>query len=164
MKFIDYNSTEKAIINNTFKSIPYMDMWISSIVEGYIYEKVDKTGGNGYREECMLRYGKLEGKGKQWWENGQLRIQEYYKDGKLEGEHKEWWKNGQICQQEYYKEGKREGEAKDWYSNGQISIQCYYKEGLLEGEYKEWNKNGQLLLQCYYKEGKPQGSVKFRLF
>ncbi len=41
MKFIDYNSPEKAIINDHFKTIPYMDMWICSIVEGYIYEKVD---------------------------------------------------------------------------------------------------------------------------
>jgi hypothetical protein len=41
MKFIDYNSPEKAIINTTFKSIPYMDMWISSIVEGYIYGKAE---------------------------------------------------------------------------------------------------------------------------
>ena len=74
MKFIDHNSPEKAVINNTFNSLSYMDMWISSIVEGYIYEKVDKVDKNGIREEYMLRYGKLAGKGKQWWENGQLRI------------------------------------------------------------------------------------------
>jgi hypothetical protein len=55
MKFIDYNSPEKAIINTTFKTIPYMDMWISSIVEGEY---------------------------KEWLSKGILSIHCYYKNGK----------------------------------------------------------------------------------
>ncbi len=42
-KFIDYKSPEKGIIKEKFTTIPYMDVWISSIVEGYIYEKVTKV-------------------------------------------------------------------------------------------------------------------------
>lgn len=61
MKFIDYNSPEKAILKNVFKSISDMDMWICNIIEGYIYEKVDKKNKQGYREEYVLRYGKKEG-------------------------------------------------------------------------------------------------------
>ena len=105
MKFTDHKSPEKAVINNTFNSLPYMDMWISSIVEGYIYEKVDKVDKNGIREEYMLRYGKLEGKGKQWWGNGQLRIQEYYKEGKLEGEYKWWNREGKLVEYKMFREG-----------------------------------------------------------
>ncbi len=135
MKFTDYNSPEKAIINDTFKIIPYMDMWISSIVEGYIYEKVDKVDDKGNREEYTERYGKKEGEYKVWYENGQLWAQEYYKEGKMEGEFKVWWCNGQLWAQEYYKEGKLEGEHKRWGMNGELYIKSYYKEGEEVHEY-----------------------------
>ncbi len=36
----DYKSPEKDIIKEKFNTIPYMDNWISNIVEGYIYENV----------------------------------------------------------------------------------------------------------------------------
>ena len=109
MKFTDHKSPEKAIINDTFKTIPYMDMWISSIIEGYIYEKVDKVDKYENREEYTERYGKKEGEYKMWWDkNGQLAIQCYYKEGKLEGEYKQRDINGQLWFQEYYKDGKLE--------------------------------------------------------
>ena len=135
MKFIDYNSPEKSIINNTFNSLSYMDMWISSIVEGYIYENVDKVDDKGNREEYTERYGKKEGEYKVWYENGQLWAQEYYKEGKMEGEFKVWWCNGQLWAQEYYKEGKLEGEHKRWGMNGELYIKSYYKEGEEVHEY-----------------------------
>ncbi len=126
MKFIDYNSPEKAIINETFISLPYMDMWISSIVEGYIYEKVDKIY-KGYREEYTERYGKKEGEYKEW---DREKDEHLYK---------------QLSRQCYYKEGKLDGEYKDWWDNGQLACQKYYKEGKLDGESKWWNREGYLL-------------------
>ena len=105
MKFIDYNSPEKAIINDTFKTIPYMDMWICSIVEGYIYGKVDKVDIFGNRQEYTERYGKKEGEYKAWWDNGNLWIEEYYIDGKEEGECKEWNYEGKLIVSNLYKDG-----------------------------------------------------------
>ena len=103
MKFININSPEKAIINNTFNSVSYIDMWISSIVEGY--EKVDKVNQFGRREEYTKRYGKKEGEYRMWYSNGQLAFQYYYKDGDLEGEYKLWYENGQLWNRMLYKGG-----------------------------------------------------------
>ena len=63
----DYNSLEKDIIKEKFNTIPYMDVWICSIIEGYIYEKVTKVDERGYREEYMERNGKPEGEYKKWF-------------------------------------------------------------------------------------------------
>jgi len=183
----DYKSPEKSLIINTFNSLSYMDMWISSIVEGYIYEKVNKIDEKGYREEYTERYdgekegeykkwksgengqlyiqkyykeGYLDGEFKVWYENGQLWFQKYYKEGEYHGEYKRWWSNGQLSCQEYYKEGKEEGEHKKWYPNGEIEGQLCYKEGKLDGESKQWYDNGQLAFQCYYKEGEKDGELK----
>ena len=184
MKFIDHNSPEKAIINNAFNSLSYMDMWISSIVEGYIYEKVDKITYNGGREEYVERYGNIEGEAKNWHRNGQLWIQKYYKDGKEEGEYKVWYcedekvssepsdsrEERQLHIQCYYKDGIKEGECKCWYPNGQLMSQKYFKEGKIDGEYKEWYQGengqsiGQLKIQSYFREGKEEGEYKYYWF
>ncbi len=161
MKFTHYNSLEKGIIKEKFNTIPYMDVWISSIVEGYIYENIIKVDKYGYREEYIERYRKKEGEYKKWHPNGQLNAQGYYKEGKEEGEFKEWYYTGQLSSQKYYKKGKFEGEYKSWWwTNGQSCVQCYYKEGVIEGEYKSWYSNGQLWVQWYYKEGKKEGESK----
>ncbi len=151
MKFIDCFSPEKDIIKEKFNTIPYMDIWISGIIEGYIYEKVKKVDRYGCKEEYIERYGKMEGEYKEWYPEGQLHCQRYYKDGKREGECKWWWDNGQLRSQEYYKGGKFDGEWKRWYANGQLWVQLYYKEGKLNGEYKWWNENGQLEYEEYHK-------------
>ncbi len=160
MKFTDHFSPEKDIIKEKFNTIPYMDVWISSIIEGYIYENISKVDKKGYKEEYIEIYRKKEGEYKMWHPNGKIKRQGYYKEGKLEGEFKCWWDNGQLHIQGYYKEGKLEGECKNWLENGQILEQLYYKEGKLEEEYKNWRDNGQLWIQCYYKGGKVDGECK----
>ncbi len=152
MKFIDHNSPEKTLLKDAFNSLPYIDMWISSIVEGYIYENVLGIDKYGYREEYIERYRKKEGEYKKWWyDKKQLWVQCYYKRGELEGKYKVWLDNGQIRIQCYYKEGKLEGEYKSWHRNRQISFQEYYKEGKREGEGKWWNEQGELIVRKIYK-------------
>ena len=129
MKFTDHNSPEKAIINNNFKTIPYMDMCISSIVEGYIYGKVDKITKYGGREKYTTRYRKKEGEYKHWLKNGQITTHCYYKEGKLNGECKWWWDNGQLCREKYYKDGKKEGEYQEWDIKGNFIEHRIYKDG-----------------------------------
>ena len=160
MIFTDYFSPEKDIIKEKFTSIPYMDVWVSSIVEGYIYENVTKVNKYGDKEEYTNRYGKKDGEYKMWYrgkdglrDNLQLWIHQYYKEGELEGEYKWWYPNGQLSEQCFYKKGKFEGEYKSWHEHGKLQCQCYYKEGKCKGEYNSWYENGQLEYQAYYKEG-----------
>ena len=83
----DYKSPEKEIIKEKFNTIPYMDVWVSNVIEGYIYEKVSSTD-TGIREEYTERYRKIEGEYKSWYPNGQLYAQCYYKEGKEEEDRK----------------------------------------------------------------------------
>ena len=126
----DYKSPEKDIIKEKFNNIPYMDMWICSIIEGYIYEKVSKVNEySGSKEEYTDRYGKKEGEYKMWHPNGQLFRQSYYKEGKYEGEFKWWWNNGQLRYQYSYKEGKLDGEAKEWNEQSDLIVYKIYTGG-----------------------------------
>jgi antitoxin component YwqK of YwqJK toxin-antitoxin module len=137
-KFIDYFSPEKGIIKEKFNTIPYMDIWISSIVEGYIYEKVSKVNEySGTKEEYIERYGKKEGEYKMWHPNGKIKRQGYYKDDKLEGEYKRWYDNGQLGGQSYYKEGKKEGETKSWDKCGNLTEHKLYTGDVIKDFLKD---------------------------
>ena len=50
-----------------------------------------------------------------------------YQENKKE-EYKEWYDNGQLRMQLYYIDGKKNEEYKEWYDNGQLHIQLYYKD------------------------------------
>ena len=91
MKFTDYNSPEKAIINDHFKSIPYMDMWISSIVEGYIYGNfnvayINEVEEASFTEKYTLRYGEKHGEYKRLYLDGKIKEEGSYYRGKEDGE------------------------------------------------------------------------------
>ncbi len=73
--------------------------------------------------------------------------------GKLNGEYKEWWNDGQIRIQTNYVNGIRNGEYKSWWPNGHIYIQCTYIKGEFHGEYKTWYRDGELLEDKVYIEG-----------
>lgn len=91
------------------------------------------------------------------YENGQLRIQEFYQVGKLEGERKSWYTNGQLRTQEFYHNGKREGFWKAWYENGQLKEYKFFRENKSEGEYKSWYNSGFPRVRKFYRRGKLQG-------
>jgi antitoxin component YwqK of YwqJK toxin-antitoxin module len=143
-KLIDYNSPEKAILNEVFIGIPFMDKWISSIIEEYIYSTVKEYYREGehkgdLKREYRTRFGIKDGKYKEWWfDNGQLRVQTTFLNNEIHGDYKCWYNNGQLYEHTKFVNGKRHGEYKEWHKNGQIKKQCIYVDGNIEGEYKEW--------------------------
>ena len=50
------------------------------------------------------------------WENGQLALEQNYKNGIKHGLDKEWYENGQLKHNQNWKDGKREGLHGDWNS------------------------------------------------
>ena len=61
-------------------------------------------------------------KKEEWFVNGQLMYQQFYKDGKPEGEWKGWWENGQPRYQIFCRDGNREGEQ-FWDMDGILEYQ-----------------------------------------
>ena len=61
-KFIDYNSPEKDILIEHFKTIPMMDKWIANIIEEYIYSTVREYYPDGsLKSEYRTKYGEKHG-------------------------------------------------------------------------------------------------------
>lgn len=54
---------------------------------------------------------------KEYYENRQLKRQDFYKNGKPEGESKRWYPNGQLFSRSFYLNGKLEGDVVSWYGD-----------------------------------------------
>jgi antitoxin component YwqK of YwqJK toxin-antitoxin module len=183
----DYKSLEKDIIKNAFNLLPYMDMWISSIIEGYIYdveefeyeededeeheeneEEDEENEGKDIKHFCLTRYGVCNGNYTKYIiiskedepEVRKVLEEGYYKDGKLDGEFKTWWDNNILKELRYYEGGKINGELKAWFKDGQMKVHFYIKDGKKEGEFKMWHENGELSSHQYFKDDKNEGEHK----
>lgn len=92
-----------------------------------------------------------------YYENGNLRIEENYKNAKLEGQVKEYYENGNIKSEKYYKESKLEGVVKEYFENNTLKSELLYKNNVLEGISKIYNEDGILIEESTYSSNKLNG-------
>lgn len=81
---------------------------------------------------------------------------EVYQTGNLE-ERKIWYNNGQIKRHEFYRDGKPEGEWKAWLYTGSLYSSKFYLNGKLDGKYKNSIHDGYALEEYHYRDGKLEG-------
>ena len=104
--------------------------------------------------------GKLDGLSKEYFENGQLKYIHNYKNGEYHGLLKGYYIDGKLKYEFNYKNDKKDGLCKDYFENGQLKFEGNYKEGKLDGLCKDYFENGQLKFEGNYKEGKFHGLCK----
>jgi antitoxin component YwqK of YwqJK toxin-antitoxin module len=123
---------------------------------------------------------KRNGKYEEFWDNGNLKSQKYFKDGNEDGKWTEWYENGQIqsCGEYSYmrryffrdKFGEHSGylpigtKIGTWlcsYENGNIaSSSCHNEMGQLDGLFTEWYKNGNIKSETEFQNGRHYGVTK----
>ena len=87
IKFENYNTPEFKVVKEVLSDYADMEVYLAHIVEEYLYTTV-----------------------REYWPNGQLKIEHRMKGYKKDGESKRWYEDGKLCRLCYYKEGKLEGE------------------------------------------------------
>jgi len=107
------------------------------------------------KNEFRFNEDKKEGLGREWWSNGELSLEGYYKNGKANGLMKWYSEKGHLAAIGQMVNDKREGEWKicDW----QDSTYCTYGRFRDEVEYGVWisyHGNGKTARQNTYEAGK----------
>ena len=92
-----------------------------------------------------------------YYENGQLRGKETYKDGVKNGLSEEYYEDGQLAAFLGYKDGERNGPTENYYETGQLMHKSYYKDGKDYGLMVSYFQNGQLMHKRAYKDGVKNG-------
>ena len=70
-----------------------------------------------------------------------------------EGRYEEWYANGQIKYDGYFKKGRRNGICSEWYPNGQKQAEERWKNGQLNGQTRYWRENGDLQYDLNFTHG-----------
>ena len=126
----------------------------------------------------QLSFAQVDGLSEEYFDNGQLKKQGYYKDKKFSGEWKEYHSNGQLAKVYSYTDGKLNKEKISCFDNGIISsetkkingayiVKDYYESGSLfyertlnNGFYKEYLENGAIAIESNYVDGELSGAWK----
>ena len=142
-KLIDYNSKEKDIIIECISNIPLMDTWIATLIENYMYLWCEEIKDDDVKCLYLTRFGEKHGEYKEWFEDGQIKVETTYKDDKMNGEYKQYFENGRVMKEEIYKDGRMIGEYKEYYRNGSL-----HKQGIADEWFKVYYTRGELLVDA----------------
>jgi len=92
-----------------------------------------------------------------YWDNGNLKLESHYigkkSKPKFDGRSTMWYESGNKKSENHYKNGIPEGWWTDWHESGEKSLEAYYKNGKSEGTRISWNASGKKKWVQYYKNG-----------
>ncbi len=113
---------------------------------------------NGRWQFCYtFKDGRLHGKGRLWYDKGQLHREDTFHKGILHGVTRTWFPDGQIQNLIHYTNGAFDGMRREWYLNGRLKLECSYHMNLLEGTATQWHPNGMIKERMVYSEGQCHG-------
>ena len=108
-----------------------------------------------YGEE-YYKNGRRQGPASAYYEDGQLKIESYYKDGMMISS-KEYYKNGTLRFEVNYEDARDDkkgdsevGIGKLYFSNGTLRYEWDVTKSKKVGFKKAYNQNGELVYEAYY--------------
>ena len=99
----------------------YGNCYLKTEYEHDIEYKKEKVNINILKFEGEYLNGKRNGKGKEYYDNGDLLFEGEYLNGKRNGKGKEYYYNGDLLFEGEYLNGKRNGKGKKNYYNGELN-------------------------------------------
>lgn len=94
--------------------------------------------------------GKFLAKEIRFFPNGEKDSEGEIKNDKKHGEWKQWYNNGQVWIEEQYSEGIKNGAFTVYYPNGEKNYAGKYDYGVPAGTWTFWNENGEILKETSY--------------
>ncbi|MBI3900696.1 MAG: hypothetical protein HY324_00935 [Chlamydiia bacterium] len=87
-----------------------------------------------------------------FYETGQIKTVEEYRNGKLHGEVFLFWPNGQLKRTSQFSDGYRNGEDRIWNEEGQLLDEGTYEKGIPIGIHRRWSCKGVLIEELFFLE------------
>ncbi len=94
---------------------------------------------------------------KEFFFDGAVREEVYYKNGKKEGVAKLYNSKGVVRAEFNFKKGIQDGLSRTYYDTGELLKEISFKKGKLEGVNREYAKDGTLLFEAHFKDDEQDG-------
>jgi antitoxin component YwqK of YwqJK toxin-antitoxin module len=111
--------------------------------------------GGARRSRSQLANGVLNGISEGWHTNGQLDVQEYFKEGFSHGLRVKWYPTGVKMSEVMISEGKLNGAFRRWHENGTLAERINLKNGNADGLSEAYYPSGFMKAQVRLVAGKP---------
>jgi periplasmic protein TonB len=117
----------------------FMAVGQDSTFYDYDWNKVSSINQASYYKIIFHNHGSINRATETvYFKSGQMKIQKYYSDyigNKLDGKLKEWYENGQLQKDIDYKDGKKSGQLLTYWENGMSKrIDFFENDELIEGK------------------------------
>jgi antitoxin component YwqK of YwqJK toxin-antitoxin module len=114
----------------------------------------------GTDDTVITTMGKIpDGLVKEFFFDGAVREEVYYKNGKKEGVAKLYNSKGVVRGEFNFKKGIQDGLSKTYYDTGELLKEITFKNGKLEGVNREYARDGTLLFEASFKDDKQDGTT-----
>ena len=108
---------------------------------------------NLLQSRSLISNGLLNGLSEGWHTNGQLQIQESFKDGVSHGLRTKWYPDGTRMTEGLIVEGKHNGLFRRWHENGSLAEEIQMRNGVPEGPSRSFYPSGFLKAQALMTNG-----------
>jgi len=152
----------KVVWNITKEDVPYIPSDLYEPIQRHMTRRRMITVFDVYRTwwkngqlwmQNLYKNGRAHGLWREWNRYGQLISEKRYINARLHGTSKRWHGNGKIWSTTEWVQGKKHGIEEVYLSNGKLSNQTEFKKGEPHGTHKQWNRRGRLIAEKEYKNG-----------
>ena len=130
-------------------------------VEPYDGIKKEYYENGNLKIEAEFKNGKQNGIVKEYDKNGTLRVETKFKDGKQDGIRKEYSEQGHLIVESTFSNDKQHGITKAFYEQGKLKAEAEFNNGVVDGFSRQYYENGNLQYDGNIIDDKPEGITKF---
>ena len=116
----------------------------------HVEERVERFETGAVSRRVNLVDGKRDGKMTDYFPDGKIMAERWFKLGKQEGKTTVFYPNGAVKEVQYYESGAQTGGDTIWYENGRIQFAVLFKESKKNGYLRKWGPEGELIFEAKY--------------
>ena len=162
-KVFDFHENGQKKLDGNYRKGLMNGKWTYYFGNGNIYgigNFINGDGGNVSEVSNIPR----NGRNRLWifyYENGQKKTEDNYKNSNPHGLCKSWYPNGQIESKVTNKDGKEYGMSTFWFEDGQIMYEANIINDMVNGKSTLWYPNGNKREEGTYKYGEWDGKFSW---
>lgn len=129
-----------------------------NVIKGYVF-----SNGLMLAEGITDMEGRRQGKWKEFYPTGELKLEGTYKNSNRTGKWKFYLPDKTVeVEGAYNNKGQQDGEWRWYYANGQLMREAQYDAGTLDGEFVEYDEEGIEVTKGNFVEGSEEGHWMYR--
>lgn len=113
-------------------------------------ERVERFETGVVSRRVNMVDGKRDGKMTDYYPDGKLMAERWFKMGKQDGKTTVFYPGGSVKEVQYYQDGLQTGGDTIWYEDGRIQFAVSFKESKKNGYLRKWGTQGELVFEAKY--------------